>query len=139
MSFNDMTMVQLKQIAEEFAVETPSKITKNSLIDLLHADGVTYEIYAHFDKISKEKEDNKREEEEMQAQFYINQSDAVRAASNQVLVKMERSNASYQSGRYVFTQEHPFVAMPIWDAQYIFDTESGFRLATPSEVQSYYN
>jgi hypothetical protein len=52
---------------------------------------------------------------------------------------MERPNASYMVGRYTFTQEHPFVAMPINDAQYIFDTEAGFRMATPAEVQSYYS
>jgi len=140
MSFDTLTLIDLKKIAEDFGVESPTKITKKALIDLLHEDGVTYEIYAHFDKISKDKEETKREEEEMQAQFYINQPAAAQSnQTNTVLIKMERNNSSYQVGRYTFTQEHPFVAMPVWDAQYIFDTESGFRLATPSEVQGYYN
>lgn len=139
MSFDSMTLAELKKIAEEFAVDTPAKITKTALINLLHEDGVTYEIYAHFDKIGKENEERQQEEEQMQAQFYINQPAAVQAQDQRVLVKMERSNASYQIGRYTFTQDHPFVAMPIWDAQYIFDTQNGFRLANPAEVQNYYN
>ena len=58
---------------------------------------------------------------------------------NTVLVKMERSNFSYQTLGYSFTSEHPFVAMSESDAQRIFDTQDGFRLATPREAQEYYN
>jgi hypothetical protein len=57
---------------------------------------------------------------------------------NSVLVKMERNNHSYQAIGYSFSQEHPFVAMPESEAQNIFDTEEGFRLATPREAQEYY-
>jgi hypothetical protein len=52
---------------------------------------------------------------------------------------MDRANPSFSVGRYVFTQEHPFVAMSERDAQYIFDNQSGFRPATPREVQEFYN
>jgi hypothetical protein len=38
-----------------------------------------------------------------------------------------------------FTKEHPFVAMSPDNAQAIFDKEEGFRLATPKEVQEFYN
>lgn len=137
MSFDSLNLVQLKTIAESFGVDSPNKITKQNLINLLHEEGVTYEMYQHFDKIEKDKEEVQREEEQMQAQIFVNQPAAVQ--QNRVLVKMERTNASYMVGRYTFTQEHPFVAMPVGDAQYIFDTEAGFRLATPTEVQNYYN
>jgi hypothetical protein len=40
---------------------------------------------------------------------------------------------------HTFTSEHPFVAMDDKDAQAIFDKEEGFRLATPKEVQEFYN
>jgi hypothetical protein len=40
---------------------------------------------------------------------------------------------------YTFTKDHPFVAMKEEDAQAIFDKEGGFRLATPKEVQDFYN
>jgi hypothetical protein len=51
---------------------------------------------------------------------------------------MERGNHSYQAMGHTFTQEHPFVAMPESDAQGIFDTQQGFRLATPREAQDFY-
>ena len=58
---------------------------------------------------------------------------------NSVLVKMERMNHSYQAVGHTFSQEHPFVAMSESDAQTIFDTQPGFRLATPREAQEYYS
>ena len=56
-----------------------------------------------------------------------------------VLVKMIRQNYSYETRGYRFTKEHPFVAMAQDKAQAIFDKEEGFRLATPKEVQEFYN
>ena len=38
-----------------------------------------------------------------------------------------------------FTQEHPFISMPMTSAMKILDTEKGFRLATPSEVKEFYS
>jgi hypothetical protein len=52
---------------------------------------------------------------------------------------MTRANFRYDIMGYTFTKEHPFVAMHKEDAQEIFDKEEGFRLATPKEVQEYYN
>ena len=56
-----------------------------------------------------------------------------------LLVKMERHNYSYETHGFTFTKEHPFVAMDKDTAQDIFDKEEGFRLATPKEVQEFYN
>jgi hypothetical protein len=52
---------------------------------------------------------------------------------------MDRQNPSYSTYGYVFTQEHPFIAMTEDDAQRIFDNEMGFRPATPREAQEFYN
>ena len=52
---------------------------------------------------------------------------------------MERKNPSFETHGYLFTQSHPFVAVPEKTAQDIFDTEDGFRMATPREVQEYYS
>jgi len=139
MSFDSLTLIDLKKIAEEFGVDSPVKITKKALIEILNEEGVTYEIYSHFDKIEKDTNELEKENEPVQANFYLNQSAAQQVEQNKVLVKMERKNASYMVGRYNFTQEHPYVAMPVWDAQYIFDSETGFRLANPGEVQQYYS
>ena len=60
-------------------------------------------------------------------------------AEDTVLVKMERANFRYDIMGFTFTKEHPFVAMHKDSAQKIFDKEEGFRLATPKEVQDFYN
>jgi len=56
-----------------------------------------------------------------------------------VLVRMTRNNFRYDIKGFTFTREHPFVAMSPDTAQQIFDQEEGFRLASPKEVQEYYN
>jgi len=135
MSFNDMTLIDLKRIADDFGVESPTKITKQKLIDLLFEEGVTYDVYAHFDKLSKDA--SEKQEEEMQfvpAPQIINSF-----MQNTILVKMDRANLSYQVGRYIFTQDHPFVAMTQEDANVLFSTEQGFRVANPIEAQQFYS
>jgi len=98
---------------------------------LLEEEGISYDMYAKLQKIEKvdieipEHEKKKREMKKLKPE-------------NSVLVKMERMNHSYQSMGYTFSQEHPFVAMPEDDAQRIFDTQDGFRLATPREAQEFY-
>jgi hypothetical protein len=52
---------------------------------------------------------------------------------------MTRENFRYDINGFTFTKEHPFIAMTEDNAQEIFDKEEGFRLATPKEVQEYYN
>ena len=58
---------------------------------------------------------------------------------NSVLVKMERMNPRYDVNAFTFTKENPFIVMSEKDAQEIFDTQEGFRLATPKEVQEFYS
>ena len=60
-------------------------------------------------------------------------------AEDTVLVRMTRDNYRYDILGFTFTKEHPFIAMAEENAQEIFDKEEGFRLATPKEVQEYYN
>jgi hypothetical protein len=52
---------------------------------------------------------------------------------------MTRENFRFDIIGFTFTKEHPFIAMTEENAQEIFDKEEGFRLATPKEVQEYYN
>lgn len=127
MSFNKFKLGELLQIAEGFGVEVPAKTTKENIILLLEEEGITYSMYEKFSESEKD-------EEEPLPQPTVDMSNI-----NTILVKMDRTNPSYQVGRYTFTQQHPFIVMPEWDAQNIFDTESGFRPATPREVQEYYS
>ena len=131
MSFTDLKVTELKKVADSFAIDVSTLKSKQEIIAALQEEGITYQMYAKFDNAEKEElqvpeaEKKKRESKVMKT-------------TNQVLVKMERNNHSYQIGNYIFTAEHPFMAMSETEAQKIFDSEFGFRIATPREAQEYY-
>lgn len=128
MSFLDLKIADLKKAADSFGVDITTVKTKQEIIALLEEEGISYQMYDKF--FNSEKEDieapEKKEKKPMKIQ-------------NAVLVKMERENFSYQTMGYTFTHEHPFVAMSESEAQRVFDTQSGFRLATPREAQEFYS
>jgi hypothetical protein len=132
MSFTDLKVTELRKVADSFAIDASGLKTKPEIIAALQEEGITYQMYAKFD--NAEKQDIEVPEIEKKKR----ESKIMNKTANQVLVKMERNNHSYQVGLYQFTQEHPFLAMSEGEAQRIFDTEAGFRLATPREAQEYY-
>ncbi len=131
MSFTELKIADLKQVAETFGVEAKSLKSKQEIVAVLEEEGISYDMYAKLQKIEKvdieipESEKKKREGKKMKS-------------DSSMLVKMERMNHSYQALGYTFSQQHPFVAMSEEDAQRIFDTQDGFRLATPREAQEFY-
>ena len=130
MSFDTLKVAELKVIAEDFAVDTEGLKNKKDIIAALSEEGVSWSVYQ---KTKQEIEDNLEEIE------IIPRLDPKKVDADSILVRMTRENYRYDIHSYTFTKEHPFVAMPEEDAQKIFDTEEGFRLATPKEVQDFYH
>jgi hypothetical protein len=132
MSFDTLKVKDLKQIATDFAVDTEGLKNKADIVAAMAEEGVTWSVYqSTLEKI----EDSKEEFPEVLPKFDPNQE----LDKDAVLVKMTRANYRYDVSGYTFTKDHPFVAMKPDVAQEIFDKEEGFRLATPREVQEYYN
>ena len=131
MSFETLKLSEIKKIAEDFGVDIQALKSKNDIIASLAEEGVTWSIYQ---KTIKDIEDAAEEIEVLPR---------LNAKKNQdkdsVLVRMERANHRYDTMGFTFTSTHPFVAMSEEQAQEIFDREEGFRLATPKEVQDFYN
>jgi DNA polymerase III delta prime subunit len=132
MSFETLKIAELKKIAEDFAVETEGLKNKADVIAALSEEGVTYSVYA---KTLEKIEETAEEAEEILPRFDPKKSQS----KDDVLVIMTRANFRYDILGYTFTKEHPFMAMKEEDAQKIFDTEEGFRLATPREAQEFYS
>lgn len=133
MSFETLKIAELRKIAEDFAVETEGLKNKADIIAALAEEGVTFSVY---EKTVKKIED----ESEVEAQEVLPRFDPKKQTDkDQVLVRMTRPNHRYDIQGHTFTKDHPFVAMKEEDAQKIFDKEEGFRLATPKEVQDFYN
>jgi hypothetical protein len=128
MSFDTLKVSELKKIAEGFGIDLPEKPSKQSVILALQDEGVTWDMYSKFNESEKEEVEMPEEKKKVTLE-----------KSKSLLVRMDKRNPSYTVYGYTFTQEHPFVAMSEEDAQRIFDTEPGFRPATPREAQDFYN
>ena len=125
MSFDTLKVKELKEIAESFAVDTDGLKNKADIIAAMAEEGVTWSVY----------KDSIEDAPEVLPKFDPSQE----LDEDMVLVRMTRANFRYDVAGHTFTKEHPFVAMKPDQAQKIFDKEEGFRLATPREVQEYYN
>ena len=130
MSFDTLKVAELKVIATDFAVDTENLKNKKDIIAALSEEGVTWSVY----QSTIEAIEEATEELEILPKF-----DPKAQPENTILVRMTRDNHRYDIHGYTFTKDHPFIAMSEDDAQKIFDTEEGFRLATPKEVQDFYN
>ena len=133
MSFETLKISEIKKIAEDFAVETEGLKNKADIIAALAEEGVTWSVYSKTIKQIEEESEN------MDTEVLPKFDPKAEQPENTVLVRMTRDNFRYDIMGVTFTKEHPFVAMSRDDAQEIFDKEEGFRLATPKEVQEYYN
>ncbi len=134
MSFETLKVAELRKIAEDFAVDTDGIKNKADIVAALAEEGVTWSVYQKTIKDVKEAAEEFADTEEILPRF---NPDA--QPENTVLVRMTRENYRYDVIGFTFTKEHPFIAMTEENAQEIFDKEEGFRLATPKEVQEYYN
>ena len=132
MSFDTLKVAELKQIAEDFAVDITDQKGKKDIIAALAEEGVTWAIYKKAKGIEEEEEEMNATELKKPEAKQVKQEDLV-------LVKMTRANFRYDILGHTFTKEHPFVAMDKDTAQAIFDKEEGFVMATPKEVQEFYN
>lgn len=128
MSFDTMKVNDLKGVAEYFGVELDGGKSKPSILKALEEDGITYEMYEKF--LNAEK---------AEADVLPRTQKKAKPQGETVLVKMERANPFYEIDGHVFTKEHPYVAMTEKDAEFIFETQEGFRMATPNEIREYYN
>jgi hypothetical protein len=133
MSFETLKVSEIKKIAEDFAVDTDGLKNKADIIAALAEEGVTWSVY------NKTIEKMEEDEEDMAVEVLPKFDPKAQHPEDTVLVRMTRANFRYDIMGFTFTKEHPFVAMNKEDAQEIFDKEEGFRLATPKEVQEYYN
>lgn len=131
MSFDTLKVSELKKIAEDFGVDTEGLKNKNDIIAAFTEEGVTWSVY------QKTIKDIEEEAEEIEVLPRFDPKKNI--DGDNVLVRMTRANFRYDIMGHTFTREHPFVAMDEETAQSIFDKETGFRLATPKEVQEYYN
>lgn len=136
MAFQQLNKDVLRQVAEEFGVEFSTEDpTKNEMIKDLEDEGVTWAMYKDAfpdpDDDEPEVTEAAPEKTEAAAEF--------KAASQHVLVKMNRANGTYEVRGYKFTKDHPFLPVSVDDAEYLVNHLEGFAIATPREAEEYYS
>lgn len=165
MSFQNLKQEELKDVAAFFqkdvkAADAEKGPTKKELIAALASDDdgsdpVTWDDYkntylesdvkkesdaAEAEKAKAEEADKaEAEEESKNAVEEQEEAEEDEDAEDEVLVKYERRNPTWQVGKYTFTKAHPFKSVPASVAEALIKNSTGFRLALPSEVRDYYN
>lgn len=130
MSFEEMNINELRDVAREFDVDIENIKTKAGIIGALNTDGVTYEMYNTISLAQKV---------ELEAEEPAPAQNVVKPGVETMLVRMDRKNGIYETRGVTFTREHPYALVDLDTAQDIFDNEEGFRPATPRELQEFYS
>ena len=128
MSFEEMNITELREVAREFDVDIKSVKTKTEIAAALAVDGVTYEMYNTISLAEKVK-----------VEAPGPQAEATKPGIDSMLVRMDRKNGTYETHGVTFTRDHPYALVSLDTAQDIFDNEVGFRPATPRELQEFYS
>lgn len=130
MSFQEMNINELRDVAREFDVDIEGVKTKAEIAAAIAADGVTYEMYNTISLAEKVK---------LEVDAPAPQADTVKPGVDSMLVRMDRKNGTYETHGVTFTRDHPYALVSMDTAQDIFDNEVGFRPATPRELQEFYS
>lgn len=157
MSFETLDRDELLLAAEGFGVEVDEKVPDEAIVELLSDEGATYSRWLEMKKaaglLEEEAEELKETANSINAQVATEQavasakSGAKKKATarkqaketDEVLVKMERTNLRYEIYGKVFTKDHPYVICDLATANRIFQSVDGFRMAQPLEAQQYYS
>lgn len=134
-SFQELTVKELRPLAEMFAVDLGTLTKKADIIKEIEENGVTFEMYAATLEPEEEELAELDLEEPVEELPEVIDEEPV---SDQVLIKMIRQNHSYEVLNYRFSRTHPFVLVSEDDADYLVEEDGGFRIATPRELREFY-
>lgn len=144
-AFDELDDPKLEATMEYFGVDLDpeKKYTKANKragqIEALEDNGIKVEMYNDFMVPREEDEDELDEEPVPEPVAKKRGRPSKVTVQDEVLLKMERANPHYEIYGYTFTKSHPFQVVTAEAANYIIQTQEGFRTASPAEVQEYYS
>lgn len=137
-SFKDLTVAELEAVAEQFAVDLKTNMRKPAIIKEIEENGVTFDMY----QALLEPAEEAIEDEDIDVVVApVTPQPAVEEEDDDadyVVVKMTRTNFTYQVRGYRFTRQHPYALVKEEDADYLIERDGGFRMASPREVREFY-
>lgn len=135
--FEDLTVPELRGVAEQFAVDLDGKTKKADIIAEIKDMGVDWEMY----KASLEPE----EEEPVELAVLDDtplENDETPVEEDEdddyVVIKMTRVNFTYEARGHRFSRSHPYALVKEEDADYLIEVDGGFRMASPRELKEFY-
>ncbi|QJD50798.1 hypothetical protein KNV00_gp221 [Streptomyces phage Bmoc] len=133
MSFEKMKVDELRQIADDFAVDIDPKDNKQVVISKLVENGVTWDYYQ---KQLGEAEENPAPIVAPTPSF---DEPAETEEETPVLLRMTRANPTFEVRGARFTRDNPYAIVKERDADFIIENYEGFRIASPREVKEFYS
>jgi len=143
-SFNELTVIELKAVAEQFAVDLDGITKKADIIKELGELGVTWQAYAATLEPEVEEEPDILVEDPVviapvqTVVVPVVVEPVEEEVDDVVLLKMTRLNFTYEVRGYRFTRDHPYVLVASDDADYLVEEDGGFRMASPRELREFY-
>lgn len=137
MSFNEMSLTELRSLCKTMGIEVDAKLKKPEVINELQDNGVTWN---YVKELQQNLDNNKPDESELEQKKKLKEVQAdMQYDGEQKLLKMISQNASLEIMGFKFTRVSPFNVMGADDAQKIIDFyPDKFRLAHPREAQEFY-
>jgi hypothetical protein len=129
MSFDKMKVDELRQIADDFAVDIDAKDNKAVILAKLGESGVTWDYYQN--------SLGEAVEQPEPSQPTVKPSAA--SVEDRVLIRMTRANPTFEIRGARFTKDNPYALVAERDADFIVENYEGFRIASPREVKEFYS
>lgn len=131
MSFNEMKVGELRELADAYAVDINKSDNKEVIIRKMTENGVTWDYH-----VAQTANETPGVERVPVAEF---DEPAEDNGEGQILLRMTRANGTFQVRGATFTQSNPYAIVKERDADYILETYEGFRIASPKEVREFYS
>jgi hypothetical protein len=129
MSFDKMKVDELRQIADNFAVDIDPKDNKSVIVSKMVDHGVTWDYY---------QKAIGAEEIADAAETPTFDDPAESDVEEKVLLKMTRANGTFEVRGTKFTKANPYAIVNERDADFILEHYEGFSIASPKEVRAFY-
>lgn len=129
MSFDKMKVDELRQIADNFAVDIDPKDNKSVIVSKMVDHGVTWDYY---------QKAIGAEEIADAAETPAFDDPAESDVEEKVLLKMTRANGTFEVRGTKFTKANPYAIVNERDADFILEHYEGFSIASPKEVRAFY-
>lgn len=134
--FEELNVVELRALAEQFAVDLDGKTRKADIIAEIKQMGVTWDMYAAL--LSVVEDEEVFEDEPVVVEEAVVVTEPAPVVEESQVLRMTRANPLYQIRGYEFTSDHPYALVKESDADYLIEVIGGFRLASPRELKEFY-